>query len=305
MVSDVGLDHQRQRRAWRRCASLRLGVRDDLQLPQLRLGLGRARRVEVDLHLLLVGAAGAERDEVDRVGVDRPPVVGQALDAQLVVVDDRRSGCAPAPARGRAGRARSTVASVCSLSASRSGRRSVIRAVSGSVGARRRRAAPAARAGPARPAGPRSWARAARAAGRARRAAAAGRPRTPAERVAGCQTAAIPVSGAVRRRGRRGGPLGDDGLGRAAAAAAGGGRGGAAARAAAGACGGGARRRRRGLRGGLCGHLRRDRLDVARGLPAEVLAALAEVAVRRILESAALAGPHDVSFFFGAFTRRR
>ena len=28
-------------------------------------------------------------------------------------------------------------------------------------------------------------------------------------------------------------------------------------------------------------------------------------AVRRILESAALAGPHDVSFFFCAFTRRR
>ena len=84
----VGLDHQPELGGGRG-AALRLGVRDDLQVPELRLGLGRARRVEVDLHLLLVGAAGAERDEVDGVGVDRPPVVGHPLDAQLVVVDDR------------------------------------------------------------------------------------------------------------------------------------------------------------------------------------------------------------------------
>src|SRR5215208_2684625 len=82
----VGLDDQAHRRGCSR-AALGLGVREDPELPQLRLGLGRAWRVDVDLHLLLVGAARAERDEVDRVGVDRPPVVGHPLDAQLVVVD--------------------------------------------------------------------------------------------------------------------------------------------------------------------------------------------------------------------------
>ena len=67
---------------------LRLGVRDDLEVPHPRLGLRAARRVQVDLDLLLVGAAGAERHEVDGAGEDRPPVLRHALDAQVVVVDD-------------------------------------------------------------------------------------------------------------------------------------------------------------------------------------------------------------------------
>jgi hypothetical protein len=71
------LDAEQQRLA-RRDRRLRLGVRDDLELPDPRLGLGRARRVEVDLHLLLVRAAGAERHEVHGVGEDRPPVVRES-----------------------------------------------------------------------------------------------------------------------------------------------------------------------------------------------------------------------------------
>ena len=61
-------------------ACLRVGLRlaDDLELPQPRLGLGRARRVEVDLHLLLVGPARAERHQVDGVREDRPPVVRES-----------------------------------------------------------------------------------------------------------------------------------------------------------------------------------------------------------------------------------
>src|SRR3712207_458750 len=45
----------------RRLAAAGPRVRDDPQVPHTRLGLRSARRVEVDLDLLLVRAAGAER----------------------------------------------------------------------------------------------------------------------------------------------------------------------------------------------------------------------------------------------------
>src|SRR3954462_10108815 len=63
--------------------------------------------------------------------------------------------------------------------------------------------------------------------------------------------------------------------------------------------------RRRGLGLRLGGHLGRDRLHEARRLPAQVLAAAAEVLVGRVLLAAALARPHVSTFFFAAFTRRR
>ena len=136
---------------------VRLGVRDDLQLPDPRLGLGDPRRVEVDLHLLLVGAAGAVGDQVDRVGQHGVPLLGQPVDVQLVVVDDpalvadsartrtRSPGCTP-------------IASVSPGVVSSSGRRSVIVAAAcsggasggcGAVGTPARRPAPrCAAAGP-------------------------------------------------------------------------------------------------------------------------------------------------------------
>ena len=72
-------------------------------------------------------------------------------------------------------------------------------------------------------------------------------------------------------------------------------------------CGGlGLRRRgRRGLGGRLGRHLRGDRLHEARRLPAQVLTAAAEIPIRRVLSAAALTRPHDSTFFFAAFTRRR
>src|SRR6185436_15429922 len=47
------------------------------------------------------------------------------------------------------------------------------------------------------------------------------------------------------------------------------------------------------------------RLHEAGRLPAQVLTAAAEIAIRRVLLAAALTRPHDSTFFFAAFTRRR
>ena len=66
------------------------GARPDRHVegPRSRLGLGRPRRVEVDLDLLLVRAAGTERNQVHRRRHDTPPALGQSHDADVVVVDD-------------------------------------------------------------------------------------------------------------------------------------------------------------------------------------------------------------------------
>ena len=69
---------------------VRLGVRHERDVPQARLGLGRARRVDVDLDLLLVGPARPERDEVGHGRRDRPPGIRQAAQREHVVVDDLR-----------------------------------------------------------------------------------------------------------------------------------------------------------------------------------------------------------------------
>ena len=82
-----------------RVVGLRLG--GDLELPDPRLGLGGAGRVEVDLHLLLVRPAGAERRPgrpcSGRSTTSRPAV--RALTARSC--RRCRSGCARAPGRGR------------------------------------------------------------------------------------------------------------------------------------------------------------------------------------------------------------
>ena len=77
-------------------------------LPLARLGLGRARRVQVHLGVLLVAAAGrAVGDEIGGGRRDRPPAVRQPLDAQVVVVDDAALVAHRRHQRGRlAGRAR-------------------------------------------------------------------------------------------------------------------------------------------------------------------------------------------------------
>src|SRR5918993_766526 len=99
------------------------------------------------------------------------------------------------------------------------------------------------------------------------------------------------AGGGAAGAGRPGGGGGGGGRGRP------GGRGG----------GRGGLSRRRGGRGRV-GHLGRDGLHEPGRLPAQVLAALAEVLVRRVLPAAALTGSHPCSpstFFLAAFTRRR
>ena len=118
------------------------------ELPDPRLGLGHARRVEVDLHLLLVGAAGAVGDEVDRVGQDGVPLLGQARRRAAGSCRRCRSGCgsAPARARGRRGARRSRTPRPGVVSSS--GRLSVIVARPRCSGARPRAAAARAGAAP-------------------------------------------------------------------------------------------------------------------------------------------------------------
>ena len=108
----------------------------------------------------------------------------------------------------------------------------------------------------------------------------------------------VPGSAAPRRRApraaaaspRRARRLGGGGAAAAAARAAGSAR--AAARGGGGGLPGGGSGAAGGLRGGLRRHLRRDRRHDRRRLPAQVLAALAEVPVAAVLASAALTGPH-------------
>ena len=264
------LDPEHHRLGGRR-AVVRARVDDDGQRPDPRLGLRGARRVQVDLDLLLVRAAAAERGQVDHVRVDGPPVVRHALHGQLVVVDDaalvaHHGQHAHAAAGVHADGHRPLVAlrllvrqaqrerralgllgrgdrGLADLRARRRGRR------------RRERLAAVARGGGGGP-----LRRGGRGRGRRRRGAGGRRLGR------GCR-------GPGRRRGGRPGWRG------------GGGR-------------LGGRRRRGGGRG------RRDGLLDARRLPAQVLPALAEVAIERVLEPAARAGPHP-SAFRSAFTRSR
>jgi hypothetical protein len=224
----VGLDPEHERDD-RGVGAVRLGVRDELDVPQARLRFGRARRMQMDLDVLLVGPARAERHEVGDGRRDRPPALGQPAQREHVVVDDLglvadQREHALAAAGVDADGERLVLDGVLAGQAQGDGGQLLGLGLGG-----------------------RRW----------RRRGGGGRRR----RIGGQRRG----SGRDRRLGLLGG---------------------------------------RGLCGGLRRELRRDGLDEPRRLPAQVLAADAEVPVVLVLAAAALAGPHQ-STFFAAFTRSR
>ena len=82
----VGADRHARRRAGGLTAVGARG-RDDLERPRAGLRLGRTRRMQVNLDLLLVGTARPVRNEVRRCGGDRPPFRRQPPHAQVEIVD--------------------------------------------------------------------------------------------------------------------------------------------------------------------------------------------------------------------------
>ena len=81
----VGADRDRGRRR-RDLAAERARHRHHLKRPRAGLRLRGARRVQVDLDLLLVGAAASVGNEIRGRRGDRPPAVGQAAHRQIEVV---------------------------------------------------------------------------------------------------------------------------------------------------------------------------------------------------------------------------